>query len=70
MGFVMLAILAILVAMGLLAGQTYVAPKFSQFKTLQATYAGNIAVTALFIFAAMLVGGFLLSMVTKEAPRV
>jgi hypothetical protein len=70
MGFVLLAVLAILVAMGLLAGQTYVAPNFAQVQSLQASYAGNVAVTAAFIFVAMIIGGFLLSMVTREAPKV
>jgi len=66
MEWILLFVLAILVAMGLLAGQQYVAPKFTQFKTLQATYAGNVFVTALFIFAALLIGGFLLSIVGQK----
>lgn len=67
MAWFLLFILSILVAMGLLAGQQYVAPKFSQFQTLQATYAGNVFVTALFIFVALIIGGALLHFVDKRA---
>lgn len=67
MEWILLFVLAILVAMGLLAGQQYVAPKFSQLQSLQASYAGNVFVTALFIFAALIIGGFVLSIVGKKA---
>jgi hypothetical protein len=67
MEWILLFVLAILVAMGLLAGQQYVAPKFSQLQSLQASYAGNVFVTALFVFGALIVGGFLLSVVGKKA---
>lgn len=70
MAWILLAVLSILVAMGLLAGQSYVAPHFSQLQSLQATYAGNVAVTALFIFLALIVGGFLIHMVDKKAGSV
>lgn len=70
MPWILLFILSVLVAMGLLAGQTYVAPKFSQLQSLQANYAGNVFVTALFIFAALVIGGLLLSAVDggKASP--
>jgi ABC-type transport system involved in cytochrome c biogenesis permease subunit len=67
MEWILLFVLAILVAMGLLAGQQYVAPKFSQLQSLQASYAGNVFVTALFIFSALIIGGFVLSIVGKKA---
>ena len=67
MAWVLLLVLSILVAMGLLAGQQYVAPHFSQLQNLQASYAGNVAVTALFIFFALIIGGFLISMIDKDA---
>ena len=70
MAFFLLFVLSVLVAIGLLAGQQYVAPKFSQFQTLQATYAGNVLVTAAFIFVALLVGGMLLHFVDKRASAV
>jgi Ni,Fe-hydrogenase I cytochrome b subunit len=66
MEFFLLFVLAVLVAMGLLAGQEYVAPKFAQFQTLQATYAGNVLVTASFIFVALLLGGMVLHFVDKR----
>jgi hypothetical protein len=66
MEWILLFILAILVAMGLLAGQQYVAPRFSQLQSLQANYAGNVFVTALFIFAALVIGGLVLNIVDKE----
>jgi len=70
MAWFLLFVLSILVAMGLLAGQQYVAPKFSQLQSLQATYAGNVFVTALFIFAALIIGGMLLHFVDKRAGAV
>ncbi len=70
MEWLLLLVLAILVAMGLLAGQQYVSPKFAQLQSLQASYAGNVAVTAGFIFLALLVAGFLLHMVDKSAAAV
>lgn len=67
MEWILLFVLAVLVSMGLLAGQQYVAPKFSQLQSLQATYAGNVFVTALFIFSALIIGGLVLSIVGKKA---
>jgi Ni,Fe-hydrogenase I cytochrome b subunit len=67
MAWILLFVLSVLVAMGLLAGQQYVAPKFSQLQSLQATYAGNVAVTAGFIFLALIIGGMLLAFVDKKA---
>jgi hypothetical protein len=66
MEWILLFILSILVAMGLMAGQKYVAPRFSKLQSLQANYAGNVAITALFIFFALLIAGFLLHMVDKR----
>ena len=68
MEVVLMLIFAVLVAMGLLAGQTYVAPKFSQLKSVQASYAGNVAITAVFIFISLFIAAFLLSMVDKKLP--
>ena len=59
MEVVLILILSVLVAMGLLAGQQYVAPKFSQLQSVQASYAGNVAVTAVFIFVSLFVAAFL-----------
>lgn len=66
MPVVLMLILAVLVAMGLLAGQTYVAPKFSQLKSVQASYAGNVAVTAVFIFVSLFVAALLMSMIGEK----
>jgi hypothetical protein len=66
MEWILLFILAVLVAMGLLAGQQYVAPKFSQLQSLQANYAGNVFVTALFIFIALVAGGLILNAIDKK----
>ena len=67
MEWILIGVLAVLVAMGLLAGQTYVTPKFSQLQSAQASYAGNVAVTAGFIFLALLIAGMLLSAVGEKA---
>jgi len=67
MEWILLFVLAVLVAMGLLAGQQYVSPKFSQLQSVQASYAGNVAVTAGFIFLALIIGGMLLSLVSSKA---
>ena len=66
MAWFLLFVLSILVAMGLLAGQQYVAPKFSQLQNLQASYAGNVFVTALFIFVALILGAFLLHFIDRR----
>lgn len=66
MPFLLMFVFAILVAMGLLAGQTYVAPKFSQLQSVQASYAGNVAITAAFIFISLFVAAFLLSAVDQK----
>jgi Ni,Fe-hydrogenase I cytochrome b subunit len=68
MEWLLLFILSILVAMGLLAGQTYVTPKFSQLQSVQAQYAGNVAITATFIFVALLLAGMALHLVDKKLP--
>ena len=68
MEWILLLILSILVAMGLLAGQTYVTPKFSQLQSIQAQYAGNVAITATFIFVALLLAGAALHIVDKKLP--
>jgi Ni,Fe-hydrogenase I cytochrome b subunit len=68
MEWVLLLVLAVLVAMGLLAGQTYVTPKFAQLQSAQASYAGNVAVTAGFIFVALIVAGMLLHLVDGKRP--
>ena len=66
MPVVLMLILAVLVAMGLLAGQTYVAPKFSQLQSVQASYAGNVAITAGFIFISLFIAAFLMSMIDEK----
>lgn len=68
MAWIMLVVLAVLVAMGLLAGQQYVTPKFAQLQSAQATYAGNVAVTAGFIFVALIIAATLISLVDGSAP--
>jgi phosphotransferase system glucose/maltose/N-acetylglucosamine-specific IIC component len=70
MEWVLLFVLAILVAMGLLAGQTYITPKFSQLQSAQAQYAGNVLVTAIFIFFALIIAGMALHLVDKKVPAV
>jgi phosphotransferase system glucose/maltose/N-acetylglucosamine-specific IIC component len=67
MEWILLLVLAVLVAMGLLAGQQYVTPKFAQLQNAQANYAGHVGVTALFIFLALIIAGFLLSLVDGRA---
>jgi hypothetical protein len=66
MPILLVLILSVLVAMGLLAGQTYVAPKFSQLQSVQASYAGNVAVTAVFIFIALFIAAILFSVVGEK----
>jgi hypothetical protein len=68
MEWILLAILSALVAMGLLAGQTYVTPKFAQLQSVQASYAGNVLVTASFIFIALILGGMILHVIDKKTP--
>jgi hypothetical protein len=68
MDFLLLAILAIIVSMLLLAGQTYVTPKFSQIASAQASYAGNVGVTAAFIFLALIIAGFVMHLVDSKLP--
>ena len=63
---VLMFVFAILVAMGLLAGQKYVAPRFSQLQSVQASYAGNVAVTALFIFVSLFIAAFVLSLAGEK----
>jgi hypothetical protein len=70
MEWLLLFVLSLIVAMALLAGQSYVTPQFAQLQSAQAGYAGNVLVTALFIFLALLVGGMLLHLVDKKAPIV
>ncbi len=67
MAWFMLLVLSVLVAMGLLAGQQYVAPKFEQLQSAQATYAGNVAVTAGFIFVSLIIAAMLMSLVGERA---
>jgi H+/gluconate symporter-like permease len=57
---------SVLVAMLLLAGQTYVAPKFSQLQSVQASYAGNVAVTAGFIFIALFIAAIFFSFIGEK----
>ena len=66
MEWILALVLAVLVAMGLLAGQQYVTPKFSQIQSAQASYAGNVAVTAGFIFVALILAGMVLSFVGEK----
>jgi Ni,Fe-hydrogenase I cytochrome b subunit len=68
MEWVLLFILSVLVAMGLLAGQTYVTPKFAQLQSAQAQYAGSVLVTAGFIFFSLLIAGMALHLVDKKLP--
>ena len=71
MEWILLFILALIVSMALLAGQTYVTPRFAQLQSAQASYAGSVIVTALFIFLALLLGGMLLHIIDKRgAPTV
>jgi len=70
MEWLLLFVLAVLVAMGLLAGQTYVTPRFAQLQSAQAQYAGNVAITAGFIFVALVLGGMALHVLDKKAPIV
>jgi len=70
MEWILLLVLAVLVAMGLLAGQKYATPRFAKLQTVQATYAGNVAVTAAFIFVSLLIAGALLHMVDKRAAAI
>jgi Ni,Fe-hydrogenase I cytochrome b subunit len=70
MEWVLLLVLSVLVAMGLLAGQTYVTPRFAQLQSAQASYAGNVAVTAGFIFVALIIAGMLLHVVDKKPVSV
>lgn len=59
----LLAVLAVLVAMGLLAGQQYVTPRFAKLQSVQASYAGHVGVTALFIFVSIVIAAMLISAV-------
>jgi hypothetical protein len=72
MEWLLLIIFSVVVAMLFLAGQQYVAPKFSQLQSAQATYAGNVGVTALFFLGAILIAAFLMSLVGlgRSAPSV
>jgi len=65
-GWFLLAVLSVLVAMGLLAGQQYVTPKFAKLQTAQANYAGHVGVTALFIFVALILAAMVLSVVGEK----
>jgi hypothetical protein len=70
MEWLLLLVFSVLLAMALLAGQSYVSPRFAQLQSIQASYAGNVAVTAGFLFLAILIVGFALHMVDKELPQV
>lgn len=72
MPWLLLLIFSVVVSMLFLAGQQYVAPRFSQLQSAQASYAGNVGVTALFFFVSILIAAFILSLVGlgKSAPSV
>ena len=69
MPWLLLLIFGVVVSMLYLAGQQYIAPKFSQLQSAQATYAGTVAVTAIFFIGAILLAGALFALVgIKEGP--